>query len=193
MKKIIFLAIMFVVFGCSDNSVSADPTEVSTNPVGTVTEPSDLTIPEETVTEPVTKSNPEETTPTYVSSLINTVEKRYTCDDDIDWTGFDFSDLIMSLNIGDWYPYGDVESIVSMEYSGHGYLSISKTRIELHYTDTEASIREAVTNLYIANGVDNPEQMENDIANLCKLLNWSFKLKVESEKNDGHVMCNPID
>ena len=193
MKKIIFLAIMFVVFGCSDNSVSADPTEVSSNPVGTATEPSDLTVPEETVTEPVTKSNLEEPIPTMVSSMINAVEKHYTCDDAIDWTGFDFSDLIVYLNIGDWSPYGDFELIVAMEYSGYGYLSISKTRTELHYTDSEARIREAVTNLYIANGVDNPEQMENDIANLCKLLDWAFKLKVESEKNNGHIMCNPID
>ena len=194
MKKFIILATMFFFIGCTDNSVSPEPTEVSTNPVGTVTEPSDLTVPEETVTEPVTKSNPVEPIQTVASSEIAMMEKRYICNESIDWTGFDISDLMMNLIIGDWHPYTDFEYILNMESYGNGYLNVSKTRTKLARSgNCDADIRESVTNLYIINGIDNPEQMEQDIVNVCKLLDWAFKLKMASEENDGKIWCKPIN
>lgn len=182
MKKIIFLAIMFVVFGCSDNSVSADPTEVSTNPVGTVTEPSDLTVPEETVTEPVTKSNPEETATEIIPSLVSQyiqalamdTAKQYICPDAVDWTGFDISDLALNNTYNNWVPFMDFMGLINLEKKGTFKPMDSTENENLKDKGCDKIVREQVTALYAANGIDNPTQMETDITNLCKLLDLTL-------------------
>ena len=199
MKKIIFLTIMFVVFGCSDNSVSADPTEVSADPVGTVTEPTDLTVPEETVTEPVTKSNPEETATEiipstvsqYIQAFVADTAKQYICQDAVDWTGFDISDLAIYNRYNDWDPYRDFMGLLQLEFVGtfEPFNSIKNENLKTRGCDK--IVREQVTALYAANGIDNSTQMETDITNLCKLLD----LTLTTTGNDyatGEVKCRFI-
>ena len=199
MKKIIFLAIMFVVFGCSDNSVSADPTEVSSNPVGTVTEPSDLTVPEETVTEPVMKSNPEETATEiipstvsqYIQDFATNTEKRYICQDAVDWTGFDISDLAFYNHYNQWSPSRDFLGLLQLEYNGFfNPADLTKAR-NLKFRGCDKIVREQVTALYAANGIDNPTQMETDITNLCKLLDLTLTTTGNNDANDI-VKCQYI-
>ena len=182
MKKIIFLAIMFVVFGCSDNSVSAEPT-----------------VPEKTVTEQVTKPNPEETVteiiPSTVSQYIQAfaadTAKQYICQDAVDWTGFDISDLALHNVYNNWNPYMDFMSLLQLEYNGFFKPFDSTKNINLKAKGCDKIVREQVTALYAANGIDNPTQMETDITNLCKLLDLTLTTTGDDYANDI-VKCQYI-
>lgn len=164
MKKIIFLAIMFVIFGCSDNSVSPDPTEVSTNPAGTVTEPNETTT---TLTAP---AEPEKMEITLKERLISILPSS---DSTVKYLNYAF------LDIQKWSPDITLNAIVLIinDTSAERIITIPDyMQNELAFDRLVNTpnyielIRNDIINRYIELGITDQVEIETGINTLCKFI-----------------------
>lgn len=169
MKKIIIiLASMFFFAGCSDTASSVSAIDES-EPVIDTTSTDPVTEPETTVTKTV---------------------KPFICSDVIDVNAIKVSDLVFMHEFQGWAPAFDWIRLTELENVGQimadGNADGMRKRI-IENPEYKEFIRNEVVNLYVANGIDDPVQMEKDINGIYTIIDMMNTVTGDCVPNPDYV------
>lgn len=169
MKKIIIiLASMFFFAGCSDTASSVSAIDES-EPVIDTTSTDPVTEPETAVTKTV---------------------KPFICSDVIDYSITEISSLVITHEFQGWSVACDIASLVVLEDIGviapNGQSEMARERLTKN-PEYKEFIRNEVVNLYVANGIDDPVQMEKDIEIIYKVIDMMNTVTGDCVPNPDYV------